>query len=209
MSPKFVNMEDVLEYELLNIEWELNYEFDMESPGRMVRDETGEAEEESRPSLAYDENGIPMGISSEAIKLRRQMIYDFYEKWKSAHPEKSVYNKSLKANILIRQESVVEAAAHAAKQYNSTLAVFKLDEVLANAVRVVEDLPKAGNNNQRKLIRMILMSFKDPELGTIKLSVGVRNRTLDKIQYGITALKENETIVPFNQLDKKKAPHKK
>lgn len=104
--------------------------------------------------------------------------------------------------------AVVEAAAHAAKQYNSTLAVFKLDEVLANAVRVVEDLPKAGNKNQRKLIRMILMSFKDPNLGTIKLSVGVRNRTLDKIQYGITALAENESIVTASEKNKKKAPHK-
>lgn len=38
-------MEDAFEYELLNIEWELNYEFDLESPGRMVRDTTGAAEE--------------------------------------------------------------------------------------------------------------------------------------------------------------------
>lgn len=136
--------------------------------------------EKPKLSLEFDENGIPRGISSDAIKLRRQMIYDFYEQWKSAHPEKSVYNKSLKANILIRQESVVEAAAHAAK-----------------------------HKNQRKLIRMILMSFKDPNLGTIKLTVGVRNRTLDKVQYGITALAENESIVPVNDKNKKKASHKK
>lgn len=201
------NMEDVLEYELLNIEWIINYEFDLESIGEIVRDQTDAVEEEPKPSLVYDENGIPIGSSSEAIKIRRQMIYDFYEQWKFLHPEKSVYNKSLKANILIRQESVIEAAAHAAKQYKSTLAVFKLDEVLANAVRVVEDMPKSGNKNQKKLIRLILMSFRDPNLGTIKLSVGVRNRTLDKVQYGITALAENETIMPFNK--KNKASHKK
>lgn len=206
-----VNMEDVIEYELLDIELEWNYEFDLESPGGMVRDTTGDedAEEDAKPSLVYDENGIPMGISSEDIKQRRQMIFCFYEQWKSTHPERSVYNKSLKANILIRQESVVEAAAHAAKQYKSTLAVFKLDEVLSNAVRIVEDLPKTGNKNQRKLIRMILMSFRDQDLGTIKLSVGVRNRTLDKVQYGITALAENETIVAVGGKNKKKAPHKK
>lgn len=209
LPPNFVNMEDLLEYELLNIEWVLNYEFDLESQGRIVRDTTGEAEEAAKPPLVYDENGIPMGISSEDIKQRRQMIFCFYEQWKSIHPERSVYNKSLKANILIRQESVVEAAAHAAKQYKSTLAVFKLDEVLSNAVRIVEDLPKAGNKNQRKLIRMILMSFRDQDLGTIKLSVGVRNRTLDKVQYGITALAENETIVAVGGKNKKKAPHKK
>ena len=48
LPPNFVNMEDVLEYELLNIEWELNYEFDLESPGRMVRDMTGDKGEESQ-----------------------------------------------------------------------------------------------------------------------------------------------------------------
>lgn len=53
------------------------------------------------------------------------------------------------------------------------------------------------------------MSYKDASLGTIKLTVGVRNRTLDKIQYGITALKENETIEPLNLHEKKKASHKK
>lgn len=42
-------MEDAFEYELLNIEWELNYEFDLESPGRMVRDTTGDKGEESKP----------------------------------------------------------------------------------------------------------------------------------------------------------------
>lgn len=51
-------------------------------------------------------------------------------------------------------------------------------------------------------------SFKDPNLGTIKLTVGVRNRTLDKIQYGITALEENESIVTASEKNKKKAPHK-
>lgn len=143
-------MEDALEYELLDIEWDLNYEFDLESLGKIVRDATDDTGDEPTP-LVYDENGIPMGTSSEAIKIRRQMIFEFYEQWKSAHPEKSVYNKSLKANILIRQESVVEAAAHAAKQYKSTLAVFKLDEVLANAVRVAEDLPKLGNKKPKEV----------------------------------------------------------
>lgn len=202
-------MEDNFEYELLNIEWELNYEFDLESPGRMVRDTTGEAEEEPKLSLEFDKNGIPMGESPEAIKLRKQIIFDFYEEWKSKHPEKSVYNRSLNAEILIRKESVVEAAGHAAKRYKSTLAVFKLEEILSGAVKVALDIPKRDNKNQSKLIKMILMSYKDASLGTIKLTVGVRNRTLDKIQYGITALKENETIEPLNLHEKKKAPHKK
>lgn len=208
-SPNFVNMEDAFEYELLDIEWELNYDFDLESPDRMVHDTTGEVEDEPKPSLVFDKNGIPMGESPEDIKQRKQIIFDFYEDWKSSHPEKSVYNKSLKADILIRKESVVEAGGHAAKRYKSTLAVFKLEEILSGAVQVAIDMPKRDNKNQSKLIKMILMSYKDASLGTIKLTVGVRNRTLDKIQYGITALKEDETIEPLSQQEKKKAPHKK
>ena len=88
-------------------------------------------------------------------------------------------NKSLRADILIRKESVVEAAGHAAKRYKSTLAVFKLEEILSGAVQVALDIPKRDNKNQSKLIKMILMSYKDVSLGTIKLTVGVRNRTLD------------------------------
>lgn len=203
-------MEDRIEYELLNIEWELNYEFEQKSSISIVHESTDEPVKEdiNNPSIVYDENGIPMGESTEAVKIRRQLIYDFYEQWKVIHPEKSIYNKSLKSDILIRQESVVEAAAHAAKRYKSTLAVYKLDEVLAEATKISEDIPKPGNKNQRKLIRMILMSYDHPLIGRIKLTVGVRNRTLDKIQYGITAILENETVVPATE-SKKKAPHKK
>ncbi len=203
-----VNMEDALEYELLDIEWDLNYEFDLESLGKIVRDATDDTGDEPTP-LVYDENGIPMGESPEAIKQRKQIIYDFYQEWKADHPEKSVYNKSLNADILIRKESVVEAAGHAAKRYKSTLAVFKLEEILSCAVQVALDIPKRDNKNQSKLIKMILMSYNDTFLGTIKLTVGVRNRTLDKIQYGITALKENETIEPLCLQEKNKASHKK
>lgn len=110
---------------------------------------------------------------------------------------------------MIRKESVVEAAGHAAKRYKSTLAVFKLEEILSRAVQVAYDMPKRNNKNQSKLIKVILMSYNDTFLGTIKLTVGVRNRTLDKIQYGITALKENETIEPLCLQEKNKAPHKK
>ena len=205
-------MEEVLEYELLNIEWDLNYEFDQETPVRMVCDDSGEqsSEKEDKLRIVYDENGIPMGSSLEEIKLRQQIIFEFYEQWKSAHPEKAVYNKSLQADILIRKESVVEAAAHASKRYKSTLAVLKLDEVLANAVKVAVDSTKAGNKNQSKLMSMILMSHLDVSIGKIKLTVGVRKSTQDKIQYGISALENGESIVPMvGNKNKKKAPHKK
>ena len=205
-------MEDIFEYELLNIEWELNYDFDEEPSARMVCDGSGEqsSEKEDKPRIVYDGNGIPMGTSLEEIKLRQQIIFEFYEQWKSAHPEKSVYNNSLQADILIRKESVVEAAAHASKRYKSRLAVLKLDEVLANAVKVAVDSPKAGNKNQSKLMSMILMLHHDASIGNIKLTVGVRKSTQDKIQYGISALENGDSIVPMvGNKEKKKAPHKK
>lgn len=160
-------------------------------------------------ALSCDANGIPVGTSLEDIKLRRQIIFDFYEEWKIQHPEKAVYNQYLKADILIRQESVVEAAAHASKRYKSTLAVLRLDEILAGAVQIATDAPKPGNKNQSKLVKMLLMTFEDKIIGKVKLTVGVRRGSLDKIQYGITAIEEGERIAPvISKNGKKKAPHK-
>lgn len=141
--------------------------------------------------------------------MRQKIIYQFYDNWKREHVEKAIYNKNLMTNILIRKESVVEAAAHASKRYKSTLAVLRLEELLANAEVVDTDVPKQGNKNQMKLVKMILMSYNIADIGTIKLTVGVRRRSLDKIQYGITALEHGETISPVNKCkSKKKAPHK-
>lgn len=110
---------------------------------------------------------------------------------------------------MIRKESVVEAAAHASKRYKSTLAVLKLDELLANAEVIDTDAPKQGNKNQMKLVKMILMSYNMADIGIIKLTVGVRRRSLEKIQYGVTALEQGETISPASKGKKKKASHKK
>jgi hypothetical protein len=45
---------------------------------------------------------IPRGNSREDIKARRQIIKDFYANWIAEHPEKKVYNKSLKADIHVK-----------------------------------------------------------------------------------------------------------
>lgn len=204
-------MNNQFDYELINIEWSLNYEptvANLEfyvSEDKSIPDSAGA----EKPTIEYDANGIPMGTSKEEVKIRQQIIYDFYQRWKAEHPEKSIYNKSLQADIFIRNESVVEAAFHASKRYKSTLAVLNLDEVLANAKEVDTDKPKVGNKNQQKLIRMILMSYYYPEIGTIKLTVGVRNRSFDKIQYGITAVNETDKTEPMVDEKTKKTPHKK
>lgn len=197
------------EYELIGIEWDLKYDLNDAQAPRMVKDGTNE--ENQQPSaIEYDKDGIPMGYSPEENRIRKQKIFAFYDAWKITHPQKSVHNKNLDADILIRNESVTEAAGHAARSYRSTLAVMRLDEILANAEYIDTDKIKPGNKNQSKLIRMILMSYNLPGLGKIKLTVGVRNRTFDKVQYGIMALAPNQEIKPIVATpDKKKASHKK
>lgn len=151
-----------------------------------------------------------MGQSPEENAIRKQIIFDFYEAWKDSHPEKSVFNIALGADILIRKESVVEAAGHAARSYRSTLAVLRLDTLLANATLVNYDKPKLGNKNQEKLAKMILMTYSFEDIGVIKLTVGVRRRSNDKVQYGITAVNHAQQITPASaQQKKKKAPHRK
>ena len=68
---------------------------------------------------------------------------------------------------------------------------------------VEEVKTKLGDKNQEKLTKMIVMSYQCPNIGMIKLTVGVRRRSQDKIQYGITALEDGENIM------KNKASHKK
>lgn len=197
--------ESIYEYELLGIYFEVNYELPQEDA--MFAREESFIVEKNVPNIEYDDNGIPMGSSAEEIKMRKQIIFQFYEKWKKNHPEKAVFNKNLESDILIRKESVVEAAGHAPKRYRSTLAVLRLEELLANAVIVGDDNPKPGDKNQAKLTKMLLMSYKCSDIGTIKITVGVRRRSQEKIQYGITAVEDGQQIVPVSKNNK--ASHKK
>lgn len=110
--------------------------------------------------------------------------------------------------------SIIEAKQHGAKSYKSTLAVLRLDEVLRRATMLGELPTKKGNANQASFERMILMSYHCEEIGTIKLTVGVKRTNKDKVQYGISALREGETLelpnnTPADKNKKRKAPHKK
>jgi len=193
---------EILEYELIDICIDSsNYQEGEETAPSSACD-VAEGNKPA-PKIKYDADGIPMGNSIQEIKLRKQIIFQFYEKWKDEHPDKSVFNKDLQSEIFIKKESVVEAAGHSPRRYKSTLAVLRLDEILTNAIKIDEDKPKPGDKNQEKLTKMIVMSYQCPELGLIKLTVGVRRRSNDKVQYGITALEEGETI------GKNKASHKK
>ena len=114
---------------------------------------------------------IPEGHSIEDIKTRERIISDFYREWKEKNPSQRKYNLSL-----------------AAKSYLSTLAVLQLDSILTGARKVSVKKPKPGNANQKPFERIMIMAYELTGIGKIKMTVGVRRRTLEKVQYCITAI---------------------
>ena len=147
----------------------------------------------AHPSLNFARNlneqiMIPEGHTIEDIKKREQIIRDFYREWKEKNPSQRKFNLSLKEYINIRMVSIVETSEHAAKNYLSTLAVLQLDSILAGAKKVSVKKPKPGNANQKPFERIMIMEYELTGIGKIKMTVGVRRRTLEKVQYCITAI---------------------
>lgn len=125
---------------------------------------------------------LPMGNSRDEISARDKAIKDFYARWNAKHPEKKMWNDDLQDYIHIRFLSIEETSEKAARQYNSTIAVFRLSELLTMAKKVGEVESKRGTKNQKGFIKMLIMRLDD-----IKMMVGVQ-RTGNKIQYCITSL---------------------
>ena len=97
-------MSNQFEYELINIEWSLNYDTIIENQDSLASEDivVPESTDSEKRDHEFDENGIPMGTSTAEVKIREQLIFDFYQKWKTEHPEKAVFNKNLQSNIFIR-----------------------------------------------------------------------------------------------------------
>ena len=126
---------------------------------------------------------IPQGNSREEVKLRDQMIKDFYAGWIAENPEKKMWNDDLQDYILVKYLSITETAEKAARQYESTMAVMRLSELLTKSKKVAEVPPKKGTKNQKPFLKMYIM-----QLDNIKMTVGLQKSTGDKVQYCITAL---------------------
>ena len=126
---------------------------------------------------------IPQGNSREEVKLRDQIIKDFYAGWIAENPEKKMWNEDLQDYILVKYLSITETAEKAARQYESTLAVMRLSELLTKSKKVAEMPPKKGTKNQKPFLKMYIM-----QLDNIKMTVGLQKSTGDKVQYCITAL---------------------
>ena len=126
---------------------------------------------------------IPQGNSREEVKLRDQIIKDFYAGWIAENPEKKMWNEDLQDYILVKYLSITETEEKAARQYESTLAVMRLSELLTKSKKVAEVPPKKGTKNQKPFLKMYIM-----QLDNIKMTVGLQKSTGDKVQYCITAL---------------------
>ena len=126
---------------------------------------------------------IPQGNSREEVKQRDQIIKDFYAGWIAENPEKRMWNEDLQDFILVKYLSITETAEKAARQYESTLAVMRLSELLTKSKKVAEVPPKKGTKNQKPFLKMYIM-----QLDNIKMTVGLQKSTGDKVQYCITAI---------------------
>lgn len=121
---------------------------------------------------------IPRGNSREEIKTRRQIIKDFYAKWIAEHPEKRVWNSSLKAFIHVKFASINETCGHAALSYESTAAVFQLTSILSNARTAEKWKTKFNDKNQKPFSKLLLMRWK-----SYRLIVGLQKTTGEYVQY--------------------------
>ena len=130
---------------------------------------------------------IPKGDTHEEVETRKRIIWNYYKQWKAENPTQRVYNQRLKDYINIRQISIDETARHASKRYLSTLAVLQLDAILSCA-RLIRTGKIENRANQKQFQAMLVMQHDCPGIGTVKLLVGIRKKTLLKVQYCITSL---------------------
>jgi hypothetical protein len=139
--------------------------------------------------MDLDRSGIPAGDTKEEKKQRKQFIKDFYRLWESINPTKKVFNKSLNDYIHVKYISVDETAGQASHRYTSTLAIMFLSEILENSIQ--KGIPKNADptkENQKGFEKIITMEYRKKALGMIKLTVGVKRGTKEKIQYCVTAI---------------------
>lgn len=209
-------IEEVFEYELLDIEWLMDFDFDLESSPNMVHDETlldQTDKEESKEIIVYDSDGIPMGRTAQETAQRRQIVKDFIQQWRTNHPDPRIWNEELKDYIKINQVFLIEAVGHSANRYASTKAIFQMETIMAEAKMEAKTKVKEGDKNQKPFQYMLVLSYQIEGLGRAKLTVGVRLRTHEKVAYDITVPSDDVPFVdPALELKpkgkKKKAPRK-
>ena len=190
------------EYELIDISFEQPYE-QPEEMLLMVREDGPTDAQPAEPEIEYDSEGIPMGRSKVEIKMRMQLIESYLQQWGKDNSERRIFNEALQDYIYVKGISVIEAKEHSAKRYLSTRAVLILDEVLSNALPVRRTPIKVGNKNQSQFAYMLVMVYRHTEIGTIKLTVGVK-ASEQRVEYGITSLPPDQPLI--DKTKKKRNP---
>ena len=131
---------------------------------------------------------IPKGRTKDEIKAREKLIKDFYSQWISENPEKKIWNNNLGAFIHVKFLSINETYEKAARNYESTLAVFRLTEILENAVIIGEKATNRMTRNQKQFDKLIILKH-----GEVKLTVGLQRSTQEMVQYCITVPQKPDT----------------
>lgn len=135
--------------------------------------------------------GIPTGEEKTDIKAREEIITLYYVQWRRSNAEGRVFNDDLKDFIYVVYLSLDETRRHAAKRYLSTLAVLHLDMVLKTAKKIGKPVPiKRGSKNQKGFSKMVRMECQLEGVGLVKLMVGIKKKTGEKIQYCLTAVEQ-------------------
>lgn len=125
--------------------------------------------------------GIPKGKTKADIKVREKLIKDFYARWIAEHHNKKIWNRYLGAFIHVKFLSINETYEKAARNYESTVAVFRLTDLLENAVVIGEKTTNQHTRNQKQFEKLIVMKH-----GEVKLTVGLQRSTQELVQYCIT-----------------------
>lgn len=206
-------------YELIDIEWHLDYDFVPEGHVSVVADGSSlEGFEvnpnKQEPKIERDAEGIPMGNSPEEKEMRREIVHKFVQDWRYSHPGEVIINKDLQEPIKVDHLSLREACSHSPRSYKSTKALLQLETIVAEAKKLGESLTKQEDSSQKSFEKMIIMVHKIEGLGLIKLTIGVKRKTHEKLEYGITVPPKGTPLIEpglriQDKTKKKKASHRK
>ena len=147
---------------------------------------------EDEHNIYIEDYIIPIGREKADIKVRENIIWAMMGKWLSKNPLKRKKNLDLEDYIYLRFDGIQETVNKAARNYKSTMAIFELDFLLANAVKIGTDKPQS--KRQGKFMEMLIMNVNTPAFlpyfEKVKMLVGVtkQKKNAKKIQYSITAI---------------------
>ena len=147
---------------------------------------------EDSDNIYLEDYTIPKGWEKEDIKARENIVWAMLGKWLSKNPLKRKKNADLEDYIYLRFDGMQETVNKAARSYKSTMAVFELDFILSNAIKIGTDKPKS--KRQEVFAEMLIMNVDTPAFlpyfDKVKMLVGItkQKKNAKKIQYSITAI---------------------